>query len=145
MFKNFLLPTDGSVTSEKAIQAGIVLARDTGAQVVGLYVMPEFRIFTYSTEMLEDTAEQFAKDANANATRFLAVIEAAAREAGVTCSLKRVTSDHPYQAIIDTAVEMKCDLIAMASHGRKGLKGMLIGSETQKVLIHTQIPVLVYR
>lgn len=145
MFKNILLPTDGSATSEKAIQAGIALAKETGAQVVGLYVMPEFHTFTYNTEMLEDTAEQFAKDSDAHATKFLAVIESAAAAAGVACSSKRVTSSHPFEAIIETAREMKCDLIAMASHGRKGLKGLLIGSETQKVLMHSQIPVLVYR
>jgi nucleotide-binding universal stress UspA family protein len=145
MFKNILLPTDGSPTSERAILAGIALAKETGARVVGLYVMPEFHTFTYNTEMLEDTAEQFAKDSAAHAAKFLGVIEAAANAAGVKCSTTSVTSSHPYEAIIDTAREMKCDLIAMASHGRKGLKGLLIGSETQKVLMHSQIPVLVYR
>ena len=145
MFKHILLPTDGSSTSEKAIAGGIAMAKESGARITGLYVCPEFHIFTYNTESLEGTAQQFALDTAQHATKFLAFIENAARQAGVECNTLRMTSDYPYEAIISAARETKCDLIAMASHGRKGVKGFLLGSETQKVLIHSDIPVLVYR
>lgn len=145
MFKHILLPTDGSAASEDAIRKCMQFAKETGAQVTGFHVTPEFHIFTYQAEMLEDTREEFRKDSEAQAHKFLDAIESAAREAGVPCKVTFTPSDHPYEAIIDAARENKCDLIAMASHGRKGIKGMLMGSETQKVLTHSQIPVLVYR
>lgn len=145
MFKHILLPTDGSTLSESAIQKSISLAKSLGARVTGLYVIPEYHTFTWQTEMLEDTEEDFAKLGLAQAEKFLAVIDRAAKENGVTSTLIHVTSDDPYEAIIQTADDNQCDLITMASHGRKGVQGLLIGSETQKVLVHSKIPVLVYR
>ncbi len=145
MFKHILVPTDGSPLSRMAIKASVALAKETGARVTGLYVMPAFHVLSYNTEMLEDTAEQFAIDSVRHANDYLAVIEADAKEAGVPFGAMRTTSDHPFEAIIAAAREMDCDLISMASHGRKGVKGFLLGSETQKVLSHSQIPVLVYR
>jgi nucleotide-binding universal stress UspA family protein len=145
MFKHLLLPTDGSPLSETAIQNGVQFAKSINARLTGFHVMPEFHVFTYGTEMLEDTNEEFAKDSRAHADQFLAVIEKAAKAAGVTCDTGLATSDHPYEAIIKAAEERNCDLIMMASHGRRGLRGILLGSETQKVLIHSKIPVLVYR
>lgn len=145
MFKHILVPTDGSTTSEKAIHGAVEFAKESGASITGLYVMPAFHVLTYNTEMLEDTAEQFAKDSDLHATKFLAYIENAAKAAGVPCDTVRMTSDYPYEAIIEAARERECDLITMASHGRKGMKGFLLGSETQKVLSHSSIPVLVYR
>lgn len=145
MFKHFLVPTDGSQASEAAIQKSIELAKTLQAKVTGVHVIPEFRVITYRTEMLEDTRETFAQESKLQAAQFLAAIERAAIEAGVACDTVSVTSDHPYEAIIKTAEDKGCDLIAMASHGRKGVKGFLLGSETQKVLVHTQLPVLVFR
>jgi nucleotide-binding universal stress UspA family protein len=145
MFKHLLVPTDGSATSERAIRSAVQLAKKTGAKVTGFHVIPEFHVFTYQTEMLEDTREQFVEDAKAQARRLLAVIEDAAKEAGVSCDTACKTSDQPYEAIIEMAKEKGCDLIAMASHGRKGVKSLLLGSETQKVLTHSLIPVLVFR
>ena len=145
MFKHLLLPTDGSAASEDAIRKCMLFAREIGAQVTGFHVMPEFHIFTYQAEMLEDTRDEFRKDCEAQARKYLAVIETAAREAGVPCKVAFTASDHPYESIIEAATEHGCDLITMASHGRKGIKGMLMGSETQKVLTHSKIPVLVYR
>jgi nucleotide-binding universal stress UspA family protein len=95
--------------------------------------------------MLEDTRERYAQAAEQHAEQYLAVITLAATEAGVACDALCVTSNHPYEAILQTAEERKCDLIVMASHGRGGIKGLLIGSETQKVLTHSQISVLVHR
>lgn len=145
MFKHLLVPTDGSEESETAIRKSIELAKSIRATVTGIHVLPTFHVFTYRTEMLEDTRELFEKDSRIHEAKFLASIERAAQEAGVPCNTVSVMSDQPYEAIIKTAAEQGCDLIAMASHGRKGVKGFLLGSETQKVLVHTQIPVMVSR
>lgn len=145
MFKHILLPTDGSRGSEKAIRKALELAKSTGAKVTGFHVIPKFHVFTYRTEMLEDTREEYARDSRAHAQQYLAVIEKAAKQAGVSCETAYTTSDHPYGAIIQAAKRKGCDLIAMASHGRRGVQGLLLGSETQKVLTHSKIPVLVYR
>ncbi|HWJ95941.1 MAG TPA: universal stress protein [Telluria sp.] len=145
MFKQILLPTDGSDLSERAVLAGISFAKEIGAQVVGLTVLPEFHTFTYKTEMLEDTKEEFTAAAEQQAAKYLGFISDAARSAGVACTTAHVVSDDPYEAILQTARERGCDLIIMASHGRRGMKGVLLGSETQKVLVHSDIPVLVYR
>lgn len=145
MFKRILLPTDGSAASGEAIRKCVQFAKETGAHVTGFHVTPEFHIFTYQAEMLEDTRDQFRKDTEEQAKKYLAVIENAANEAGVPCEVAFTPNDHPYDAIIQAAREYKSDLIVMASHGRKGMRGLLLGSETQKVLTHSQIPVLVYR
>ncbi len=145
MYKHILVPTDGSAASEAAVQSAVRFAQEIGARVTGIYVVPEFHLFTYKTEMLEDTREQFARDSNEHAKKFLASIENAACDMGVPYDTVQMVSDHPYEAIIQTARDLQCDLIAMASHGRRGVRGMLLGSETQKVLMHSAIPVLVYR
>ncbi|RQO36474.1 universal stress protein [Herminiimonas sp. KBW02] len=145
MFKNILLPTDGSALSEIAIQKSIALAKVLGAKITGLYVIPEYQILTWQAEMLTDTSQDFKKLAASHAEKFLAVISDRAKEAGVPAALVQVTGEHPYEAILKAADDNKCDLITMASHGRKGIQGFLIGSETQKVLVHSKIPVLVYR
>jgi nucleotide-binding universal stress UspA family protein len=143
MFTHILLPTDGSPLSESAIAQGIRLAKAVNARVTGLYVMPQFHVFTYRTEMLEDTREQNAKDCNAHAAEYLAFIEKTAKEAVVTSGTISVSDDHPDEAIIKAAAEQGCDLIVMASHGRHGVAGVLMGSVTQKVLTHGKVPVLV--
>lgn len=145
MFKHILLPTDGSAGSDVAIQAGVRLARDMGAKVTGLHVVPPFHTFTYRPEMIEDTEEQYEQESEERARKILLTIEKQAQECGVPCETVVVRSDDPYEAIIQTAKERQCDLITMASHGRRGLRGVLMGSETQKVLTHSQLPVLVYR
>lgn len=145
MFKHLLLPTDGSAASEEMIHKCMQFASESGAQVTGLHVTPEFHFMTYRTGMLEGTPEQFKDDSEELAMKYLSVIDNAAREAGVPCTVTWTANDHPFEAIIQTASEHGCDLIVMASHGRKGMKGVLMGSETQKVLTHSRIPVLVYR
>lgn len=145
MFKHLLLPTDGSPQSEDAIRQGIALAKETQARVTGIHVVPEFHVFTYRTDMLEDTRAEYVRDSQAQAAKILQSVENAARDAGVPCDTVCAVSDEPYEAIIRTADEKGCDLIAMASHGRKGLKGLLVGSETQKVLTHSHQPVIVLR
>jgi nucleotide-binding universal stress UspA family protein len=145
MFKRILLPTDGSDQSQRAVIAGISFAKDLGAEVVGLTVIPQFHTFTYKTDMLEATKEEFAVENQQKANEILDFVLGAAREAGVPCSTEKAVSDDPYQMIISTARDRHCDLIVMGSHGRRGVKGLLLGSETQKVLVHGSVPVLVYR
>ena len=145
MFKHVFLPTDGSNLSEAAVRMGVQLAKTVNAKVTGFHVMPEFHVFTYKTEMLEDTKKEFAKDSKAHAAQYLSVIETAAKAAGVACDIASATHDHRYEAIIKVAKQRGCDLIVMASHGRKGMQAVLLGSETQKVLTHSHIPVLVCR
>jgi nucleotide-binding universal stress UspA family protein len=95
--------------------------------------------------MLEDTKEQYERESKIQAERFLGLIKKAAEEAGVSSDSEYAISDHPYEMIIKTAENKRCDLIVMASHGRRGVQGVLLGSETQKVLTHSKTPVLVVR
>jgi nucleotide-binding universal stress UspA family protein len=145
MFKHILLPTDGSKLSEAAIHKGIQFAKSINAKVTGFHVILPFHVFTVQTEMLEDTKEQYERESKVQAEQFLGAIKKEAEMAGVSCDSDCVTSDHPYEMIIKAAEKNGCDLIMMASHGRRGMQGLLIGSETQKVLTHTKIPVLVLR
>jgi nucleotide-binding universal stress UspA family protein len=145
MYKRILIPTDGSEASQRAILSGVAFAREVGAEVVGMTATPEFSVLSTDSDMLEDTPEQFAAHSAARAARILSEVQAAASEAGVACRTEHAVDDDPYAAIVATAKRLGCDLIAMASHGRHGLKGLLLGSETQKVLVHSTIPVLVHR
>ena len=145
MFKHILLPTDGSVASQRAIQSGVDFARSIGAEVVAMTATPEFHALTANAEMLEQTRDEYLAASRASGQRLLDQAAAVARDAGVPCTVVQVVSDEPYEAIIATARDKLCDLIVMASHGRRGIKGLLLGSETQKVLVHSAIPVLVHR
>lgn len=145
MFKRILIPTDGSELSRQAVLAGVALAKKLDAEVVGLSVMPRFHTLSLDPEMLEDTAARFKQTAQQQADADLAFVSGAAHDAGVGATVESSTSDDPWQTIIDTAQARQCDLVVMASHGRKGWKGLLLGSETQKVLVNSKIPVLVYR
>ena len=145
MFKRILLPTDGSELSSRAVLAGVSFAKEMGAQVVGMTAMPDFKTFTTNTDMIESTEDEYLGASDARGGKYLATIADAARSVGVACTTLLVRSDDPHDAILRAAREQGCDLIVMASHGRHGLTGVLLGSETQKVLVHSAIPVLVYR
>ncbi|MES2073040.1 MAG: universal stress protein [Pseudomonadota bacterium] len=145
MYTHILLPTDGTPSSKDAIQKCMRFAKALNAKVTGLHVVPQYHMFSYQPEMMEDTSDKFAKECEAQAQRYLSEIELEAKELRVDCSTLTLTNDHPYEAIIQAAEKQGCDLIAMASHGRKGIKALLLSSETQKVLAHSKIPVLVYR
>ncbi|AYQ28927.1 MULTISPECIES: universal stress protein [unclassified Polaromonas] len=143
MFKHILLPTDGSPASERATAQAVAFAKDAQARITGLHVMPEFHLVTYQIEILEDTRGQFIKDCQTKADAYLSALKKAADKEGVPCDTVCVTGDLPHEAIVRMAQGKGCDVIVMASHGRKGMAGFLLGSETQKVLSHTQKPVLV--
>jgi nucleotide-binding universal stress UspA family protein len=145
MFKHILLPTDGSELSEMTIRRGLQFAKESNAKVTGISVTPEFHGLTFEAGLREDAREQFLAESRSLAKKHLAIVQAAAAEQGVTCDTEIEISDYPYEAIINAAERKGCDLILMASHGRRGVRGLLLGSETHKVLTHTRIPVLVYR
>jgi nucleotide-binding universal stress UspA family protein len=147
MFKHILLPTDGSTISKKAVKRGIDLAKKTAARVTVLHVVPEFKLMVDEgiTMLSPALKKRFEDEGRARAQKMLDEIAKQARARGVRCSTLCVASDLPYQEIIAAARRKKCDLILMASHGRRGLSSLLLGSETAKVLLHTKTPVLVVR
>jgi nucleotide-binding universal stress UspA family protein len=145
MYSNILIPTDGSELADKAVQHGIALARQIGARVTALTVLLPFHVLTVDPQMIEDTAAQYKQRMQAHGETTLAAAAQAAQAAGVVCEVLSVEHEQPYQAIIDTAAAKGCDLIVMASHGRRGMAALLLGSETVKVLTHSRIPVLVHR
>lgn len=145
MFKRILVPTDGSELSKKAVDVAIRLAASTGARLVAFHAIPKFRMFAFDPAILESTAGDYRKASAENARTLLAGVVAKAVKAGVTCDTAYASSDQPWAAIIREAKRKKCDLVLMASHGRRGVQGMLLGSETQKVLTHSTLPVLVCR
>jgi nucleotide-binding universal stress UspA family protein len=146
MYKRILLPTNGSELCESAVKEGLAFAKATGAAVVGFHAVPGTSYLIYTEAGPSDIlAEQFERDARARGEKLMNTLEDQARDAGVPCETLMVTSDHPWEAIIEAANKKNCDLIFMASHGRRGLSALLLGSETARVLTHTQIPVLVYR
>lgn len=144
MFKKILLPTDGSDLSAMAIAGGLEFAKALKASVVGLTIVEPYsysNLSEYRPETLDDYEQRMMKVA---AERLGKVADAAAK-AGVPVETMTAQSFSPYEAIIDTAKAKGCDVIFMSSHGRKGLSAVLLGSETQKVLTHSTIPVMVYR
>jgi nucleotide-binding universal stress UspA family protein len=145
MYKHILIPTDGSDLSEDAVQYGISLAKATNAKVTGMTVSTPFHVLAVDPDMLTDTSESYKKRMTTIAMKYLGQVKAAAAGAGVSCDTVHVEHEHPFQAIIDAAKTKGCDLIVMASHGRRGISAVVLGSETVKVLTHGTIPVLVYR
>jgi nucleotide-binding universal stress UspA family protein len=147
MYKNILIPTDGSKLSVKAIKAGVKLAKLSGAKVTGLFVAPSATPLVYKGIFPVGymTPEEHAEMISRAAKQYLDVIEKTARAAGIPCNCITVTGDFPADSILQEAKKNKCDLIFMASHGHKGFSALLLGSETKKVLTHSLIPVLVHR
>jgi nucleotide-binding universal stress UspA family protein len=145
MYKHILIPTDGSTRSEAAAKQGLALAKSINATVTAITLSLPFHTFALDPVMVSETAGQYAKDCDVRARRYLGVVEEMAKTAGVPCASVHVTNDHPDKAIIDAATAEGCDLIFMASHGRKGMSALVLGSETDKVLTHSKVPVLVYR
>ncbi|HYC45058.1 MAG TPA: universal stress protein [Burkholderiales bacterium] len=146
MFKNILVPTDGSEQSQRAVKTGVELAKLHGARVTGIHVIPDYHLLiAYEGAFDPVTEERIEEEAKARADTYLGQIREAASAAGVPCSTVCETSDHPYDAILRTCDTNGCDLILMTSHGRKGLAAVLLGSETRKVLTHANVPVLVVR
>ncbi|AGW93031.1 MULTISPECIES: universal stress protein [Cupriavidus] len=143
MFKHILLATDGSELSRLAMTAAIGFVKEGGAKLTAYTCMEEYPYLS-SGDAGHPRRKAFEEQEAARAGAHLAEVVAAAEAAGVTCATDMTTSV-PYKGIIEAADRHGCDVIFMASHGRRGLEGLLVGSETQKVLTHCRIPVLVYR
>jgi nucleotide-binding universal stress UspA family protein len=147
MYKRMLVPTDGSDLSFAAIQTAARLAKSLGAEIIAINVMPKLGQLVFpdygAYEMLTDA--EFERETAEEARTILAVVEEEAAQSNVPCQTVIKRDWDPFRAIIEVAHEYHCDLIVMASHGRRGVTGLLLGSETNKVLTHCHIPVLVYR
>lgn len=143
MYKNILIATDGSELAGKDVQHGVALAKAIGAKVTAVTVTKSFRI-PLEMSVVEDTSAEYQKRVQASTAKILGAVADKAKAAGVVCETIQTEHDHPYQAIIDTARSKGCDLIVMASHGRHGIAALVLGSETVKVLTHSNIPVLVH-
>ena len=145
MFKNILVPTDGSDLATKAVEQGILFAKEIGAKITAVTVTEPFHLLSVAPSQLEYTPIECKKHAKAQAEKVLGAVSAAANSAGIVCETFHVEHEQIYQAIIDAASARNCDLIVMASHGRRGVSAVVLGSETIKVLTHSKIAVLVYR
>ena len=148
MFSNILVPTDGGPLSRKAMTAAIKLAKEQKARITSVHSTPVFVPMVYDgltppPELISRAA--YGKAMARSAAKVLGAMEKMCVSAGVAWEGVHIAEDEPYRAIIDTARRKRCDLVLMASHGRRGVTALLLGSETQKVLTHSKIPVLVYR
>lgn len=147
MFKHLLVPTDGSALSQATVSRAAAFAKEAGARITLFYAKPEAPaayegVGTISDPHLSQTLHERLDGA---AQEILDAAEPLLREAGVPCQRAVRVGNKPWALIIEAAQAQGCDLIFMASHGRRGLDALLLGSETQKVLTHSKIPVLVYR
>ncbi len=144
MYKRILISTDGSDISQKAVQTAVSLAQATGAELFAISVKEPFP-YSAISEMQPVPPQEFFDAQERIANERVKSVVAAAEKAGIKCQAHTVEAVHPWEAILDHAKTKNCDLIAMASHGRGGLSALLLGSETQKVLTHSSIPVLVVK
>lgn len=144
MFKRILVPTDGSDITSKAVDTAIGLARALGAQVHTISVKEPFP-YSAIAEMQPTPPQDFFDAQERIAGKRIEAVAAACQSAGVFCHGHTVEALHPWEAIIEHARRAECDLLVMASHGRRGVSALLLGSETQKVLTHSKVPVLVVR
>lgn len=147
MFRHLLVPTDGSVLSDKAVEKAVAFAKESGAEITFFYAKPNYDASIYGEEALMEVLDPklFQATVENKAQNILSKAEDMARAAGVRCDSLTSTSDEPHEAIIAAVQSKGCDLVLMASHGWRGVKGLILGSVTMKVLTHSTIPVLVYR
>ncbi len=144
MFKRILIPTDGSEITAKAVQTAVGLAKSGGGQLMTISVKEPFPYSAISEMQPVPPQEFYDAQERIAAARVKAVVDAA-QAAGVPCSGFTVEALHPWEAILDHAKAQQADLIVMASHGRRGVSALLLGSETNRVLVHSPLPVLVVK
>lgn len=147
MYKNLLVATDGSKLSDKAVMHALGLAKKLGARITAFYAVPDYPEPMYSEGIVYEMMPRadYVAAAAANAEKILGKVTKRATAAGVVCTAKHSLSHLPWEAILAAAKKNKCDAIVMGSHGRGGLAALLLGSETQKVLAHSKLPVIVAR
>ena len=144
MFQRILVPTDGSEITRKAVETSVALAKVLNAQIYAICVKEPFP-YSAISEMQPTPPQEFFNAQERIAVQRVAAVAAACEAAGVPCQTHTVEGAQPWKAIIDHSTSMGCDVIVMASHGRRGVSALLLGSETQKVLTHSSVPVLVVR
>jgi nucleotide-binding universal stress UspA family protein len=144
MYKHILVPTDGSDITDKASSAAIGLAKALGARLSTITIKEAYP-YSALSEIRPVPPQEFLDSQEQLAQRNVQKVVSACKEAGLDCEAVTVEADHPHVAIIEHASRHGCDLIVMASHGRRGMQALLLGSETQKVLTHSRIAVLVVR
>jgi len=148
MYRHLLLPTDGSALAMRGARAGVRLAKSLGARVTAVYVIPPYLPPMYGEAAMYVPAmdpREYRAATEKQAEKALGAVAAAAREAGVRCRTVFLTEPQPWKGILRAARREKCDAVAMATHGRGGLGGLILGSETTRVLAHSKIPVIVIR
>jgi nucleotide-binding universal stress UspA family protein len=147
MYKNLLVATDGSKLSDKAVAHAVGLAHAVGATITAFYAAPDYPMPAYADGIVYEpvSRKEYAKLAAQDAEKVLGKVVTKARSAGVECKTAFDIASTPWEAILAAAKKNKADAIVMASHGRRGLSAVLLGSETQKVLTHTKLPVIVVR
>ena len=145
MFQHILIPTDGSDLSRKAVLYGVQLAKECGSRVTALTLTEPYRVASMDAVLVSIGEDEYEEESRRVSERALEQVRMAAAATGVSCDTIREVHDQPYRAIIDAAHAKGCDLIVMASHGRRGVSALLLGSETQRVLIHSKVPVLIVR
>jgi len=145
LFQHLLLPIDGSDLSLRAFAMGLELARTFDARVLALHVVPPFNSIAYMAEILATAEFQYSQQAVHSASRYLDKAKEMAKSAQIPCECHYAFGERPHEAILQAVDEHHCDLIVMATHGRHGLNRLVLGSETQKVLLLSNVPVLVCR
>lgn len=147
MYKHLLVATDGSRLSTKAVAHAISLAKRLGAKLTAFYAAPDYPIPMYADGVVYEpvSKKEYASMMEKEANKILDAVAAKAKTAGVGCSTVHAIAPAPWEAILTAAKKEKCDVIVMASHGRRGVSALLLGSETQKVLTHSKLPVIVIR
>ena len=147
MYKHILVATDGSKLSQKAVTHAIALAQALGAKMTVFYASPDYPLPAYADGVVYEpvSKKEYAALANQEAEKILSAIAQKAEAGGLECATVHTIAPAPWEAILAAAKKAKADAIVMASHGRRGVSALLLGSETQKVLARSRRPVLVVR
>ena len=145
MYKRILIATDGSELATRAVEHGLSLAKSLGAEAIAVYVIKPMQVDMPAEVMVAVPEQEYKKNAEKAASQALEKVKQYADKNGISCRTLPVENIRPWEGIIDVAAKEKCELIVMGSHGRTGLIGLVLGSETQKVLAHSNVPVMVHR
>jgi len=147
MYKHILVATDGSKLSQKAVTHAIALAQALGAKMTAFYASPDYPLPAYADGVVYEpvSKKEYAALATQEAEKILSAIAEKAQAGGLECTTMHTIAPAPWEAILNAAKKAKADVIVMASHGRRGVSALLLGSETQKVLTHSKLPVIVVR
>lgn len=145
MYKHLLIATDGSDLSMKAAAQGIELAKALGAKLTAVMVTAPWRSIAVGEVAASVPEDAYERQAHLGAVEMADKVKVLAAASGLACDTAHASHVHAWEAILETAKKKGCDLVVMGSHGRRGIAGFLLGSETVKVLTHSKIPVLVYR